>query len=79
LIALGAAPRLTLRSIRAAIRQSPRIGFCIFGSRQSAIEAGRYPAFVEGMRDLGYVEGKTWWIEWRFSDGNPERFSGAGG
>ena len=74
LIAIGAS---VLASPFAAFAQQsgkvPRIGFLYFGSRQSAIEAGRYPAFVEGMRDLGYVEGKTLVIESRFSDGNPER------
>jgi len=50
-----------------------RVGFLYFGSRQSAIEAGRYPAFVEGMRELGYVEGKNLVIDSRFADGNPER------
>ena len=27
----------------------------------------------EGLRDLGYVEGKNLVIEWRFADGNTER------
>lgn len=30
-------------------------------------------AFVKGMRDLGYVEGKNLAIEWRFADGKFER------
>ena len=36
-----------------------RIGFFYFGSRQSALDTGRYNAFVQGMRDLGYVDGKN--------------------
>ena len=32
-----------------------------------------YDAFVQGMRDLGYVEGKNLIIEWRFADGQFER------
>ena len=76
LFALGAA---ALASPFAAFAQqsgkSPRVGFLYYGSRQSAIEAGRYPAFVEGMRDLGYVEGKNLVIESRYADGKPERVS----
>src|SRR5262249_59279753 len=39
-----------------------RIGFLYNGSRQSAIETGRYPAFLGGMRALGYQEGKDFLI-----------------
>jgi len=50
-----------------------RIGFLYFGSRQSSLESGRYEAFVQGMRELGYVEGKNIVIEKRFGDGQAER------
>ena len=50
-----------------------RIGFFYFGSRQSSLDSGRYQAFVMGMRDLGYVEGKNLKIEARFGDGKFER------
>jgi putative ABC transport system substrate-binding protein len=43
-----------------------RIGFFYGGSRQSALDTGRYPAFLEGMRELGYIEGKDFFIEARF-------------
>ncbi len=49
-----------------------RIGFLYFGTRKSAVDSGRYPAFVEGMRDLGYVEGKNLVIESGFADGKAE-------
>jgi len=51
-----------------------RIGFFYNSSRQSAMETGRYPAFIQGMRDLGYLEGKDFVVEARFAqDGDLER------
>jgi putative tryptophan/tyrosine transport system substrate-binding protein len=47
-----------------------RLGFLSARSRDSAIEV---PPFVEGMRELGYVEGKNIRYEWRFADGKYER------
>ena len=53
-----------------------RIGFFYFGSRQSALDTGRYQKFLQGMRELGYVEGKNLVIEGRFADGISERLPG---
>jgi len=53
-----------------------RIGFLYFGSRQSALESGRYGLFLQGMRDLGYVEGKNYALEERYADGVSERLPG---
>jgi ABC-type uncharacterized transport system substrate-binding protein len=50
-----------------------RIGFLYFGSRRSAVDTGRYGAFVQGMREQGYAEGKDFVIEARFADGSNER------
>jgi putative ABC transport system substrate-binding protein len=50
-----------------------RIGFFYFGSRQSAMDTGRYQNFLQGMRELGYVEGRNFVIEARFADGVSER------
>lgn len=49
-----------------------RIGFLYFGSRQSALDTGRYDAFLQGMRELGYVEGKNLALDARFADGKTE-------
>src|ERR1700682_5276641 len=73
LIALGAG---VLAVPRGSLAQPPskgaRIGFLYFGSRQSSLDTGRYNAFVQGMRDLGYLEGKNFIIEARFADGKNE-------
>jgi hypothetical protein len=37
------------------------------------LETGRYDAFVQGMRELGYVEGTNAIIEARFADAKAER------
>jgi putative ABC transport system substrate-binding protein len=43
----------------------PRIGF--LGAQARETIADRVDAFLGGLRDLGYVEGQTIAIEWRFS------------
>jgi len=49
----------------------PRIGYLSGSSRSSM--APRTEAFRQGLRDLGYVEGKNIVIEWRLAEGNPDR------
>jgi putative tryptophan/tyrosine transport system substrate-binding protein len=49
-----------------------RIGYVAGVSRSAA--SGSYAAFVQGMRELGYVEGKDFVIEWRSVEGRYERF-----
>src|SRR5262245_55031240 len=48
-----------------------RIGYLAFGS-PSAIPA-RIEAFQQGLRELGYVEGKNIFIEWRSAEGKQDR------
>jgi putative ABC transport system substrate-binding protein len=51
-----------------------RIGFLAPLSRSTRARPDAfYDAFVEGMRDAGYVEGKNLVIEWRFADGKFDR------
>ena len=49
----------------------PRIGRLAIASR--SVESARLEAFGNGLRDLGYVEGKNIVIEWRFADGKLDR------
>jgi putative tryptophan/tyrosine transport system substrate-binding protein len=49
-----------------------RIGFLSAVSRSAA--SSSYAAFVKGMHELGYVEGKDFVIEWRSVEGKYERF-----
>src|SRR5262245_9795075 len=50
-----------------------RIGY-LTGDTHSATIA-RTDAFRQGLRELGYIEGKTVIIEWRFADGKADRLS----
>jgi putative ABC transport system substrate-binding protein len=75
-------PALILATIHLAEAQQPksipRIGFL---SRDLHPADSRAPAprnleaFREGLRELGYVEGKTIIIEYRYADGRPERLT----
>src|SRR5262245_4172557 len=49
----------------------PRIG--VLSVTSPATIAARLDAFRQGLRELGYVEGKNINIEYRFADGNLDR------
>jgi ABC-type uncharacterized transport system substrate-binding protein len=49
----------------------PRIGFLMTAS--SSASFARLEAFRQGLRELGYVEGKSIVIDWRSADGNVDR------
>jgi putative ABC transport system substrate-binding protein len=52
-------------------KKVPRIGF--LGSGSSASMSSRTGAFRQGLRDLGYVEGKNIIIEYRYAEAKPGR------
>jgi putative tryptophan/tyrosine transport system substrate-binding protein len=66
---------LILASVQFANAQQPgkvpRIGY-LTGTYLSAM-TGRVEAFRQGLRDLGYVEGRNIVIEWRSGEGKRER------
>src|SRR5215468_10215592 len=49
-----------------------RIGF--LGNSTAALEANLVGPFREGLRELGYVEGQSLVIEYRWAEGRYERF-----
>ncbi len=55
------------------------VGFLSTQRRPNSIESHAYGAFVQGMRELGYLEGKNLVIEWRFADNKLERLPGLAG
>ena len=76
-----ALPALILAIIHIAEAQQPagkipRIGFLsreLHPSDSRAAQPHRLEAFRQGLRELGYVEGKNLIIEYRYADGRPER------
>ena len=49
----------------------PRIGY--LGGASLSANVARIEAFKQGLRELGYMEGKNIVIEWRHSEGKPDR------
>jgi putative ABC transport system substrate-binding protein len=52
-----------------------RIGFVAGATGSIPLESSPYAGFLRGMRELGYVEGRDFVVEWRFAEGRYERFS----
>jgi putative tryptophan/tyrosine transport system substrate-binding protein len=58
------------------LTSAPRIGFLsreLHPSDSRAAESRRLEFFRQGLRELGYIEGKNLIIEYRYADGRPER------
>jgi ABC-type uncharacterized transport system substrate-binding protein len=53
------------------LKKIPRIGYLTVSSLSANVD--RVEAFRKGLRDLGYVEGKSVVIEWRSAGGKAER------
>lgn len=73
LVAFGASALvMPLPSFAQQPMKTWRVGFLSFGSRDSHYIGG----FSQGMRELGYVEGKNLVIEWRFAESQNTRLPG---
>jgi putative ABC transport system substrate-binding protein len=51
----------------------PRIGY--LSGTSFSVNSARIEAFRQGLRELGYVEGKNFVIEYRYAEGKPGRLS----
>ncbi len=70
LLALGfLAPPLAVEAQQAG--KVPRIGY--LSPLSAPVDSTRREALVQGLRDLGYIEGQNLVIDWRFGDGKLER------
>ena len=67
----GAAAAWPLGARAQQSHRVPRIGVLLLGTPTSF--AARTQAFVEGLRDLGYVEGRTIAIEWKWGQDRVDR------
>ncbi len=73
-------PALATLAVLAAVGPAPaqqagkihQIGFLHLGAF-AARNSTRVLSFIQGLRDLGYVEGRNMRIEWRFAEGKRER------
>jgi putative ABC transport system substrate-binding protein len=52
-------------------KKVPRIGY--LSATSPSANVGRIEAFRQGLRELGYVEGKNIVIEWRYAEGKFDR------
>ena len=69
--ALGAGAFVPVRSFAQQPAKIPRIGFLSALSASSM--APREEAFRTGLREIGYVEGRTYILERRYAEANPAR------
>ena len=78
LVTLGAGALVFAALPRASLAQQHgkvwHVGF-LSGSSASTLSRNT-DAFLKGMRNLGYIEGKNLLVEWRFADGRLERLPG---
>jgi ABC-type uncharacterized transport system substrate-binding protein len=57
-------------------KRIPRIGVLLFGTPDTD---PNLPAFLRGLRELGYVEAQNITIEYRYTEGKPDRLRGLAG
>ena len=74
-LAGGLTVSLTFAPLAAEAQQRtmPRVGVISAVTRED--QASWADAFREGLKLLGYIEGRNVGIEWQYNDGKAERFS----
>ena len=80
--AIGCIVTLTLSLLAALLAADaqpsgkiPQIGWLAMGSPAGDLQLSSYDAFRQGLRDLGYVEGRSIAIEPRWAEGQPDQLS----
>jgi putative tryptophan/tyrosine transport system substrate-binding protein len=78
---LAAALTFALLAAAFAVHAQPagkvyRLGYLASGSRSGAADPRALEAFGQGLRELGWIEGQTLLIEYRFAEGRVERLPG---
>ena len=73
IVATGAALLCVSSRASAQARNVRRVGFFVFGSQTS--HEPNLKAFLRGMREHGYVEGRDFQVEPRWGSGDPERLA----
>jgi putative ABC transport system substrate-binding protein len=73
LISVGALLAAPLAAEAQQTARMPRIGFLLSGGAGTSAANLSAEVLRQGLQELGYVEGRTAVIEWRWWEGNPER------
>jgi putative ABC transport system substrate-binding protein len=68
LVALGAGALAAPLSSLAQPTKVWRVGFLVQATRPDNLDASFFHGFVQGMHELGYVDGKNLEIHWRFAE-----------
>jgi putative ABC transport system substrate-binding protein len=70
---LGSAAAAWPLAARAQQARLPTVGF--LGANNTTFERASTDAFVQRLRDLGWIENRTVAIEYRWAEGRDERFA----
>jgi putative ABC transport system substrate-binding protein len=71
----GAAAGLPFAARAQPVGKVWRIGVLTGSARPAVLETSIFGGFPQGMRELGYVEGRDYVVEWRFAEAKPERYA----
>ena len=72
LMSLGASALMVPFGALAQKAKIHRIGHLLVISQRAFLDSGRHRALIQGMTDLGYVEGKNFVLEDRFAEGKAD-------
>src|SRR3954466_8787241 len=75
LLALGMGALMPLESLAPPAHRMWRIGFISGATRPPSLETSFFGGFLQQLRELGYVEGRAFAIEWRFAEAKAERYA----